>query len=444
MMTRTVVVWTFVLSVVLSAGIVLAYDTQSNVDYVKQMLEKRRGAGATRAPVAQPARPTPVRREVGQAAPSAPPPTATAATQPPRNDGKVAIPGTVYAEAPKVQRAPSSGKTGEPMHHFSELTAYAGYYHGFRDSVDGWWAMAEYTKWMAPWKEPKNFGLGLTLMGGSGSGQFGSGDDHRHGDDDRDRDRRKASWRSFSVGPNLDYYQALTPKDDLLIRIRPMYRFAELSLEDGDDDDNSGKGSKKDGDDNKGRGNKNDRKTVTTKRQGVALGGYVQYSRAINGRNRLILAADGHYFPRDSFLSFSLLDEYWVNKDWKLKYGLTVPINFGDGSNVANFGPHLSAKYRNFVLGVNVSLLHGGFIGPFAGYELNTDLQVVRGNAAAGKVKTTSAGQTVPMPTEEQVTLQSQGNGTYSTMPGARIELSGQSIDDEMAAQATTSQEVAR
>jgi len=267
---------------------------------------------------------------------------------------------------------------------FHEVSAYAGAYKSLGADSKGLWIMGEWVSWHTDRMSSSNYGIGLTAKADRGWGENGS------------------RWGSFAVGPNLDYWTELAPNQYFLAKARPLYRWNE----------NGGYKSS----------------------NGFMPGAYLEYSNAFARNDTFIAALEGQYFRNDSFLGLNLMIEHRVNKDVKIKYGMSGSIQGGGlNENVLGFGPTLSVKlYNRFVFGTSLNFIKGGpTLGLFAGYEINTDLIALDAMIREKSVKQESQGVTtaMPMPSDDVKVRESGEN--FITLPGANnnpIQFSGSTM----------------
>ena len=277
--------------------------------------------------------------------------------------------------------AMNSPPSGTKWDHFHELSAYAGYYHGFDSGTNGVWTMAEYIRWYTHRREIENFGFGVTAKTDYGWGK-----------------NEGVRWGSVSVGPNLDYYRELALDQYLLLKLRPLYRFG-----------------------------------LNGSRSGFAPGGYLEYDIVLGKKDTFIATFDATYFKDDSYFGINLMFEHRLNKDIKLKAGLGLTL--WDLSEVG-FGPVAAIKlYDRFVLSASLNVLNGGTFGCFVGYELNTDLRAIDAKIRERSVsmKDAGTGGSAPMPEEDNMQLTAAG-GEYINLPGAtgEIRISNEPLSTEV------------
>ncbi len=260
-------------------------------------------------------------------------------------------------------------------HSFGEVSAYAGGWYAMGAKSKGVWTLLEWTHWMTKKEKPENFGIGATLKADYGENRAGY------------------HWGYIAPGINLDYYRALTPKDDILVKARPLYRFGQR---------NSG--------------------------SGFMPGGYLQYSHVLGSQDKIITSADGQYFRNDSYLGLSLMWEHRFNPDFKVRGGAVLGINFLKGETVVGIGPEIVFDlYDRFEIGLSANFAKNGpFLGAFAGYKLNTDLRAVDAAIRQRSVKLEQQGTTIA---PEGIRVEKSSDGSYTTLPGA-VSISTKTLDE--------------
>ncbi len=262
--------------------------------------------------------------------------------------------------AKRAMEAPPSGNEKN----FHEASAVAGYNRGLSSGVDGAWAMAEYIFWRE--LEFANLGLGVT-----GKTWYGSGDNWHNG--------------RVEIGPNVDWYQEVGMGNAVLLKLRPLYRFGQTE-------------------------------------SGFAPGAYLEFDHIVGRNDTLFAALDVSYFPGDTYLGLSLMDEHRFNRDWKLQYGINLMEQIGDGESVFGIGPGLTLKYHDWKLGMSYTFLPGSPVfGVSLGWEYNSYLREWDADERGKSMKQEVSGQTVPMPTggtqDEVILTKTESGDAYTTLP---------------------------
>ncbi len=274
--------------------------------------------------------------------------------------------------------APPSGNE-KKYNRFNEWAAVYGHTIGIDSGVNGDWLMAEYIRWRE--QESGNAGLGVTFKGWAGSG------DNWH-------DARA------EIGPNLDYYREIGVMGNyMLLKLRPLYRFGEH-------------------------------------KSGFAPGAYLEFDHILGRNDVLIGAFDISYFPDDTYLGFSLMDEHRFNSDWKLQYGINFMEQIGSDESVFGSGPGLTLKFRNqWKIGLSYMFLPASpVLGISVGWEFNSYLQQLDAESREKSVTQEISGETVPMPTGEVEDVQlakTTGGDAYVTLPAAQNTVGGIKISDK-------------
>ncbi|KKR22091.1 MAG: hypothetical protein UT50_C0001G0003 [Candidatus Moranbacteria bacterium GW2011_GWA2_39_41] len=283
--------------------------------------------------------------------------------------------------AKSAMTAPPSGNE-KKLGHFHEVSAVAGYTHGINSGVKGIWGMAEYIRWQE--RESGNFGLGATAKT-----WYGSGDTWHNG--------------RVEIGPNIDWYQQVGLDNAVLLKLRPLYRFGQTE-------------------------------------NGFAPGAYLEFDHIIGRNDTLFGALDVSYFPGDTYLGLSLMNEHRFNRDWRLQYGVNFMEQIGESESVFGFGPAATLKYQNWKLGLSYTFLPGSPVfGISLGYEYNSYLRQWDADKREKSMKQEVVGQTVSMPAPQaEVQLaKSTGGNAYVTLPatqntvGATITFADNTFEEE-------------
>lgn len=266
-------------------------------------------------------------------------------------------------------------------HTFDEYTAYAGGWYAMDAKSKGIWALGEWVHWGTNMEDPQNFGAGITIKGDYGWAK----QDGVH-------------WGYIAPGINLDYYRGLTEQDDILIKLRPMYRFGE--------------------------------KISGT---GFMPGAYLQYAHILGRNDKIIASADGTYFRNDSYLGIGLMWEHRFNRDFKMRFGPFAGFNFLKEETIFGLGPAVVFDFYNrFEIGLSANFAKGGpFLGAFAGYKINTDLRAIDASMREKSVKMEEKGSATKMVTDN-VMVEKTATGDYSILPDAdQIIISDKTLDEE-------------
>lgn len=283
----------------------------------------------------------------------------------------VVVPYTAY---------PIKKEENKAKHSFEEFTLYAGGWYAMKAQSKGVWAQGEWTHWVSLLDRPENFGAGLIAK-------------YDHG---RSKDGYK--WGYFAPGLNLDYYRTITEADDFLAKFRPMYRIGE--------------------------GNS---------RSGFMPGVYLQEAHVLDRNNKLIFTVDGQYFPNDSYLGIGVMLEHRFNKDFKVRIGPVLGVNFLQDLTVIGIGPEIVFDaYNRFEIGLSANFAKGGpFLGAFVGYKFNSDLRLIDSALRERSVKIIS-GEETPIAKAEEVKVKITEDGNYTTLPmqASGISLSTKTLDE--------------
>lgn len=242
-----------------------------------------------------------------------------------------------------------------------EVFAYAGYHYAFRTHTKGGWLSAKNTQWWGSRNYPWNLGVGLSFDASIGK----TGQGYR--------------WGYVEPGINFGSY-VFGDQDDFLTRLNLAYR---VPLH----------------------------KNNTS---GFVPGAELQYTHAYSNRFALIAQVQGKYFRHDSHGGASLLGEYLVNPDWRIKAGLVADVGIGGENTLVGVGPHFSAEYDSrWVAGVNLLLLGPGgpTIGPFVGFKYSSYLAAADKARRGASVEKTSGNIDKPLPEASEIKMEDDGSG---------------------------------
>ena len=269
-----------------------------------------------------------------------------------------------------------SGSGAQP---FNEFSAWGGGWYNFDHDSKGLWAQGEYFRKYSPREEPENFGLGIIAK--ADYGKLNS----------------QVDWGYLGIGPSVSYWRALTLEDEFQVKLRLPYRW-----------------------------DMNDRG------DGWMPGFYAEYARTLSAKDKLILSAEGWHFTDDSYLGFQAMGERWISRTTKLRYGGAAFWNYlGDGNHFG-WGPALQFKFWDKLTVGGFYNIPGKALGAIIGYDYNSAVEAFRKKHAQNRVKMENQAVKVDFPIGE-VSLVSDGNGAYSTLPGGEgLIISNKTIADEI------------
>ncbi len=254
---------------------------------------------------------------------------------------------------------------------FNEYSVYTGAWHAMGAGSSGFWTLSEMTHWLTRLEDAENLGYGPTVRTDYGGTKGGTW-----------------HWGYVAPGVNLDYYRAFTPSDDILVKMRMLYRFGIT--------DNS--------------------------RSGFMPGAYLQFTHSLNSRDVIIITADGQYFPKDSYLAFAAMGEHRFTPDFLGKGGGVLSFNISDGKPIIGVGPQIVLGYRNFSLSASSIFAAGGpFIGICLGYNVSDNLRKFDADRREEAVKW--KGGITTASASEELKVEKSSDGSYRTLPGAKEDV---------------------